>query len=115
MDPVQPALSLPAHQPQQNIGLPLLLVVSLSQPARALRPILAEQPSPLQSECIWMPQEMAQPRSLSQYWTLLDKEGDGHSEKIGEHSKEYGFNDWGQPATGDIDKVRVTSGNNRTL
>jgi hypothetical protein len=48
---------------------------------------------------------MAQPkRSLGQYEALLDKKGFGSSEKIGEHSKEYGFNDWGQPAIGDTDK-----------
>lgn len=60
---------------------------------------------PCQPEHIHTLQEMAQPkRSLGQYEALLDKKGFGSSEKIGEHSKEYGFNDWGQPAIGDTDK-----------
>lgn len=48
-------------------------------------------PVPCQLDCICMPQEMAQPRSLSTYQVFLDKHcpgGDGSSEEMGEHSKE---------------------------
>lgn len=83
----------------------LQLALLLSYTSKGIETRLGRARGSPDSICV--PQEMAEPRGLSTYQVLPDKHcpaGDGSWEETGEHSKEYSFNDWGQPATGDTDK-----------
>lgn len=111
-------LSLPPSKPQQGIWKPSypFWALLLSYPSQGIGTQLSwvtPVPCRLATSACLRKQHNQEPKHIPGPLGEPCPGGAGSWEEMGKHSEEYSFNDWGQPAT-EI-KVKVTSGNNRTL